>query len=246
MSDQETAAPAGPLGFGAVARLLTSPTQAFRSLAANPQWLGAFLLYVVIIGVATTLRMEQDLTMQYTTTETVMERMGLPDEDIDEALDSLPNPDNLSGGDRAKHLAPAVIVTALFGFLGALVYWLIGKVFGAQGRYGQALSVFWHANLAAALAYLVLAVMVRIADTVEVSIGLGAVVPVEWGSAPHVLLEIINPFSIAMLFLLAVGTREVFRVAGNRSWNIAGTFWGLSVLVQVVFQLIGSWFSGNL
>ena len=83
------------------------------------------------------------------------------------------------------------------------------------------------------------------ADTVEVSLGLGGLVPgVEWGTAPHIILEALNPFSLALLWFLAVGVKEVFQRASG--WPIAGTFWGLATLLSVVFQLIGSWFSGNL
>ncbi|MGQ0722089.1 MAG: YIP1 family protein [Candidatus Eiseniibacteriota bacterium] len=248
---QSVAAPAGApgaaKGLAIVPMLFSSPSSAFRRLGEDPQWLGQFVLCTVLVLVATWIRMPQDLAYQYDVTEATIERMGVPEEDRAAALAGIPDPENLSQVQAALHIAMVTVTLAALGFLGALVLWVIAKLFGPQPSYRRALSTYWTANLAAGFGYLILAVVVRAADTIEVSLGPAALVPgLTWGSLPHLFLEVFAVFSLVTLWFLALGSRFVFGAPGGAGWAIGGTFWAVTSFVSLVVSAVGSWAAGRL
>jgi hypothetical protein len=240
-------APVAAKGLGVVPLLLTSPAEAFRRLGADPQWIGPFVLYLVLALAATWIRMPQDLVYQYEVAEQMFERLGMSGEEMDEALAAMPDPESLTPGRAALHVAPAAAVLALFGFLGALVYWVLARLLGPQPTFRRALSAYWTANLAAGFGYLVLAIVVRLSDTIEVSLGPAALIPgLSWGSLPQLILDVFNVFSLVLLYFLAVGARWVFPAPKGTAWAIAGVSWGISAMVTLATEIFGSWASGRL
>jgi len=234
-------------GLGAVPSLISSPSTAFRRLAVDPQWLGAFLLFLVLVGIGAAIRLPQDIALGYEITETSMQKLGLGAEAIDQALARLPDPENIPPTEVASRVAQTVIIMGALGFLGVLVIWLIARLMGPQAGFRQAATVLWTAQLAAGLGYLLLAVAVRMADSVEVSLGPAALFPgLEWGSLPYLFLEIFNVFSLVTLYLLAVGSRWIFGVAKGTGWAIGGTYWAIVALVGFASQAGFSYLAGRL
>lgn len=251
MSHQEPGPPpsdgVGGKGLAVVPLLLSSPSEAFRRLGADPQWIAQFVLVVVLIGLASWIRMPQDVVLQYEATERMMERMGAEGEAIDEALAGMPDPDEISGGDILKHVVPGMLGATAFSFLGALVFWVIGRLAGPQPGFGHASAVFWTAHLAAATGYLLLAILVRMTDTVEVALSPAALVPgLEWGSPLFAFLNIFDVFSVATLYLLAIGARWTFPTSSGTGWIVGGVYWTLGSLLGFASQLAGSWAMGRL
>lgn len=251
MSEQETAVPAGPpvggMGLAAVPLLLTSPSEAFRRLGADPKWVGQFVLVLVLIAVASWVRMPQDLVLQYDTTSRMLEKMGADDAKIDQALARIPDPEAITAKDVLVHLGPGVAAAAAFSFLGVLVFWVIARLSGPQPGWSRASAVYWTAHVASAAGYLALALLVRATNSVEVSLSPAALVPgLEWGSVPYLLLNIFDVFSVATLYLLATGARRTFPTSGATGWVIAGTYWTLASLLGFASQLAGSWAMGRL
>jgi hypothetical protein len=202
---------------------------------------------IALIGLATWIRMPQDVVLQYETTERMMERMGADDATIDEALARIPDPDDMGAGDVARHVAPGVLAAAAFSFLGVLVFWLIARLAGPQPGFRHASAVFWTAHLAAVTGYLVLALLVRMTDSVEVALSPAALVPgLEWGSPLYAFLNIFDIFSVATLYLLATGARWTFPTSSGTGWIVGGIYWTLGSLLGFASQLAGSWAMGRL
>jgi hypothetical protein len=226
---------------------LSSPAEAFRRLGADPQWIGQFVLVVLLIGLASWIRMPQDVVLQYETTEKMMERMGADDATIDEALARMPDPEAVTGGDVAKHVGPGMLGAAAFSFLGVLVFWVIARLAGPQPSFRRASAVYWTASLAAVTGYLALALLVRLTDTVEVALSPAALFPgLEWGSVPYLLLNVFDVFSVATLYLLAIGARWAFPTSAGTGWVVGGIYWTLGSLLGFASQLAGSWAMGRL
>jgi hypothetical protein len=250
MSEQSPGSPAdqpvGGLGLSVVPLLLSSPSEAFRRLRVDPQWIGQMILMMLLIGVATWIRMPQDVVLQYDTTERMLERMGADESAIDEALARIPDPDALTGRDVAMHVLPGVLGAIAFSFVGVLVFWLIAKLAGLQPGFRHAAAVFWTAHLAAGLGYLALAALVRMTDSVEVALSPAALVPgLEWGSPAYAFLNIFDVFSVATLYLLATGARWTFGASSRTGWIVGGIYWTLGSLLGFVSQLFGSWAMGR-
>ncbi|HMB70174.1 MAG TPA: hypothetical protein VKU85_12715 [bacterium] len=250
MSEQSPGSPADPpvggLGLSVVPLLLSSPSEAFRRLGADPKWIGQLIVMMLLIGVATWIRMPQDIVVQYETTEGMLERMGADDEAIDEALLRIPDPDELTGGDVAKHVLPAMLGVTAFSFLGVLAFWLIARVSGLQPGFHQAAAVYWTAHLAGGVGYLALAGLVRMTDSVEVALSPAALVPgLEWGSPVYAFLNIFDVFSVATLYLLATGARWTFGASSRMGWIVGGIYWTLGSVLGFASQLFGSWAMGR-
>jgi hypothetical protein len=240
-------APVGAKGLAIVPLLFSSPAEAFRRLGADPQWLGQFLLFLVLVLAATWIRMPQDFAFQYEATQAAMDRMGVPEEDREEALARIPEPGEATTGQALLHVLPVTATLGGLGFLGALVLWVLAKLFGPQPGFRKGLSAYWTANLAGGFGYLIQAFVARASDTVEVSLGPAALVPgLEWGSLPHLILEVFGLFSLVTLWFLVLAARHVFGAAGGTGWAIGGTFWGITSLVALAVSAFGSWVSGRL
>jgi hypothetical protein len=237
----------GGKGLSVLPLLVTSPTEAFRRLAVNPQWLGPFLLVACLIAAATWIRLPQDLMYAQEGTIRGMERLGLSDEDIDEALAQFPDVDNLTVGAAAIQVLQGLLGTIAFQFLAVLVLHWIARIGGAQPRFRETLAVYWTANVASAVGALVLGVLVRTQDTVEVYLSPAALFPgLAHASLPALFLDIFDLFSLITLWLLVTGVRVVLRCSDGAAWGIGGGFWALTSLVRFAMLAGFSWFSGTL
>ncbi len=232
--------------LAAVPHLALSPTNAFTKLRDHGGWIGAFLLGLLILAAAFAVQLPQSLRYQAEMTRATMEKFDLPQEEIDEALRRVPDPSRLSTGEALQQVMIPVLFSAPVFFLGAFVFHLLSRAFGADPRLATSLGVFALAELANAVGALVKGALVRMSDTIEVSLGPGALVPgVRFDSPIGIFLDLFDVFSIATALLLVVGARVVFSVPSKTAWTIAGSFWTLRALVVFLLRLSQTWFTGT-
>jgi hypothetical protein len=175
-----------------------------------------------------------------------MEKFDLPPEQIDEALRRIPDPNRMTTGVALQQVLTPVLFSAPVFFLGALVFHLLARAFGADPRFVASLGVFALAELANAVGALVKGVLVRVSDTIEVTLGPGALVPgVGFDSTLGIFLDLFDVFSIAAAVLLAIGARTVFSVSSKTAGIIAGSFWILRAVVVFLLRLSQTWFTGT-
>lgn len=231
--------PAVPLAFG-------SPTRAFESIRDRGGWVGAFLVGLALLSGAFAIQLPQSLRYQTEVTQATMEKFDLPQADIDEALRRIPDPARLTTGEALQQVLVPVLFAIPMFFLAAFVFHLLARAFGAEPRLVQSLGIFAIAELANSVGALAKGVLVRAADSVEVTLGPGALVPgLEFDSTLGIFLDLFDVFSLVAAALLAIGTRVVLGVSPKTAWTIAGCFWTLRAVVVFLLRLSQTWFTGS-
>ncbi|HET9888562.1 MAG TPA: YIP1 family protein, partial [bacterium] len=137
--------------LAAVALLVRSPASAFEFLLERPGWMGAFVLSLVLFALAYAVQLPQSLRYQREVTRSTMEKLELPEAQLEEALRRIPEPGNLTAGEAVKQiLLPVGFLIPVF-FLGAFVFHLAAKAFGADAPFKLSLGIYSVANVASAL-----------------------------------------------------------------------------------------------
>jgi hypothetical protein len=237
--------PVSGKGLGVVPDLFQAPTRAFRRLASDPQWLGTAALVLVLFAVAAWIRLPVEIAYSREVAEASFDRFDVPEENREEALARMPDPDNLTMGQSVQPVATGLGVMVVVVILGVLVLWLIGRLAGASNAsFRTSSAVLWTASVASGVGAIALGLLARASNTIEVSLAPGALFP--YNSLPGIFLDVFDVFSLVVLFLLAIGVREVFRTKPGTSWAIAGTYWILASMTAVAGRLFGAWISGAL
>ncbi len=208
--------------------------------------MGAFLLGLALLAAAFAVQLPQSLRYQAEVTQATMEKFDLPQAEIDEAMRRIPDPARLTTGEALKQVMIPVLFAAPVFFLAAVVFHLLARAFGAEPRFTQSLGIFAIAELANSVGALVKGVLIRATDSVEVSLGPGALVPgIEFDSPLGIFLDLFDVFSLLGAALIAIGTRVVLGVSPKTAWTIAGCFWTLRAVVVFLLRLSQTWFTGS-
>jgi hypothetical protein len=233
--------------LAAIPLLLRSPASAFDAIRERPGWIGAFLLCLALFALAFFVQLPQSLRYQREVTRSTMEKFDVPTEQVEEALAKIPQPGSLSAQDAVQQiLLPAVFLLPPF-FLGAFVFHLLAKAFGAEPSFKLSLGIFSIAQIVSAIGALAKGALARASDTIEVSLSPAALLPgAGFHSALGIFLDLFDVFSILNLALLAVGAQVGFQVPRHTAWSIAGSYWVLKSLVVFALRLSQSWFAGTL
>ena len=235
----------GGKGLAILPDLLASPSRAFRRLAADPQWIGIALFVLLLFGLAAWIRMPVEFAYQIEATEAAFERFDVPPAEREEALANMPDPDEVSFGRAAAHIATGLGFVLVILLAGVLVLQLIARIAGIPAAtFRTSSAVLFTASIASGAGVLVMAVLSRASNSIEVSLGPGAFFP--YHSLPGIFLDLFDVSSVITLLLLVIGVREVFGTKSGTSWAIAGTYWLLSSMVVIGFRLVGAWVSGSL
>lgn len=247
MDSSTSDAPAGgsgPLGFGAALQVISAPRAAFEALARDPQWVGPTLISLVIAVVGAFLMLPVGLSMQEELTIASLEKFDAPDEIVDEALAELPDPENPGGGFYAQQMSGPIIAT-VFGLLfGALVVMLGAKFAGGGQGYRANLSLVAVANVIASIGFLVKAAVTAMTGTYEVSLGLPALLGLEFHSLPAIVLDLLDPFFVWHFFVLGIGVSVVNRLSQGAGNGVAFAWWALSLLPVLAMRLYFAWILG--
>ena len=233
--------------LAAVPLLFRSPASAFEFLRERPGWIGTVLLSLAIFTIAYAVQLPQSLRFQREVTRSTMEKLDVPDAQIEEALNRIPEPGNLSAADAAQQILLPVMFQLPFFFLGAFTFHLLAKAFGAEPPFKLSLGIFSISYLVSAVGALAKGLLARASDTIEVSLSPAALVPgAGFHSALGIFLDLLDVFSIASLVLLAAGAEAGFRKHRSTAWAIAGSYWLLKSFVVFALRLSQSWFAGTL
>lgn len=243
---REPPEPVGGMGLAVLPQLLSSPAKAFERLRVDPRWPGTCLLVLAIVAAATWMRLPQDLLYAQEGVIAGMERFGASDEDIDEMLAGMPDPENLPPGTVVTQVLQGLAGWAALQFLAALVLHGIARLAGAEPRFRASLAVYWTAAVATAAGALLKAALVRAQDSVAVSLGPAALTGLDHRSLGFLFLEIFDLFAVLTLLLLVTGVRVVFGTSRGAAWGIGGGFWAIGSLLRFGMTAGFSWFSGTL
>jgi hypothetical protein len=127
--------------FGRLLGALVSPVKTFRSIAERPTWGAAFLVLLLASGaVAYVVGLRTDYR------DVITQSAKEKGRDVDEAkLEPAINMMQKAGPAISAVSVPVVI--ALVSLLGALIYWVVFKLLGADFSYKSSLAVSLHAGL---------------------------------------------------------------------------------------------------
>jgi hypothetical protein len=119
-------------------------------------------------------------------------------------------------------------------------------MFGARTRFSATLGMFCLANVVLALGNVVQAVVVSAADSIEVTLGPGALLPdLDIFSPAGIFLDAFNIFGIWFLFVFVKGLRGVGGLQGGTAWAAGGTYWALRALFLASTKVFVAWSRGG-
>jgi hypothetical protein len=183
--------------------------------------------------------------MTQTTTETALDRLGLPEADRERALAELPAPDDRSAGVLAQYLGGGVGTVAVFGFLGVVLLHWIARLAGRPAAFRASLALFWPAFALSSVGSLVKAALMAGSGTVEVTLGPGALFPdLAYHSPGAIFLDLFDLFSVWNLVVLVLGAERIYGVTRGGALGICGSYWGIKALLVAGTRLFAAWMVG--
>ncbi len=237
---------AGPWGLGILPELFWAPSAAFGRLAVRPAWLGPFLLVLVLHAAGAWIALPTVLQIQIESTESMMDRLGLPDAEREAALAGLPDPDDRSPGVILRNVGSGVLGVAALGTVGALLIHLLVRVLGHPGTVRMAFALFWAAAIASGLGALVKYGLMQAAGSMEVTLGPGALFPdLPYHSAPSILLDLLDAFSLWNLALLGIGASVMYRIPRGAAFTVAGIYWLFKAVFTAGSRFLVAWMMGG-
>lgn len=235
---------AGPLGLAVVPAVLVSPESAFRRLARDPQWIGAFLLVAVLVAIGAWIALPATLEFSAETAEGTMARLGLSEEQRAEALAGMPGPDDRSPGVLFQNVGGSAIAVIVFGFAGAGILHAIARIAGRSPTFRQTLALFAAGYVVTGLGALTKSALIAASGTVEVTLGPGAVLDLPFHSVPAILLDLFDVFSLWNLAVLTIGGAVLWGASRKSAFAVCGTFWLVKAFFTVAGRLAGAWMMG--
>jgi len=234
------ASPSAPLlGLPYAVSVLASPARTFRDLAARPRraWIGPMVLCAVLTAVATWITLPEMLDAAYDSAVSFMDRVGVPEGDRAEALARLPL--DVTPRVVVTQVTQSALLTAVFLLVGAAFVHFVSRMFGASSAFGPTLGMFSVGYVIWALGGLVKGVLIAVSDTVDVTLGPGALIPgipvlSPWG----IFLDLFDVFSLWHVYVLAAGLAVVARASRGTAWGVALSYW----VIRCVFLAGGKGF----
>jgi hypothetical protein len=240
----------GGLGVGgwqAFPGVVVAPAATYAKLAQRPQWIGSFVLGLIMVAASAWVSLTPTLEVSYDSAESTMQRLGLPDEERERALAEMPAADDRSPRVLGQYVGGAMISLAIAAFLGAAVLHGIARFSGRPATFGTTLALFMPAWTISCLGSLVKAALMAASGTVEVTLGPGALVPdLPYHSLGSILLDLLDVFSIWNLVVLVLGAERLYGATRNGARGISGTYWGIKALFVAGIRLFGAWMLGAL
>lgn len=236
---------ASAFGFANVLPLFTSPAIAFARLAEAPRraFVGPMILSALLIMVSAWVMLPQILDVSYDAAVAMMEKMNVPEDKLDEALAEIPS--EVTPTVLLQNVFSNVISVPFFILIGAGIIHLAARLAGGRTAFSAMLGMFSLAYVIWALGAVVRAGAVVAADSVEVTLGPGALLPgVEFLSPLGIFLDLFDVFSIWHLLVLVVGISVVTGVSRGTAWGVALVYWVLRSLTFVGGKMLMMWARG--
>jgi hypothetical protein len=212
--------------------IITQPAETMEAVRERPQWWLAALGIALLVGVfaAATIQItgpEQLDLMQET-------RFGemVPEEDLAEMYARF---DEITPAMRVQQGVQGGIGGLLAAFIGALVYFLFGKLSGGRGTFAQVIGVvFWASVVALGYGALVKWPLV-VAQGASMSVSLGpAVLFADRGVMDPLFgfLSFFELFSLWGVVLVAIGFVKIHGFAFKKALTVVGSAYLLMSLVM--------------
>lgn len=156
----------------------------------------------------------------------------------------------LTIGKVVRFALPVIIVISIA--IGALLYWLGGKVFGGNGNYLHAVSVWVYSSLPPVLISSIANFIVLIfksVDEIDIAASQRGLLQANLGflfdgkSMPVLttLISVFDLFAIWGWILAAIGLQKTNKISSGSAWAITI----IIALIGVAFRVLGALMSGN-
>jgi len=227
--------PDTPPGDGFLARLVAvfaAPGKAMAWVRAQPRWLVAGLVIMVVSGLfaAATMHIAGPEQLEIMKETRLGQMMG--PEQLAEQLARAENPTPLKRVTQFVSGAAGVWVAT---FIAGLVFLLFTRLAGGAGTFKQVMGVvFWAGIISAGLGALVrLPLVLAKGSVVEVSTGLGVLVEPDPLSLPFQLLSIFDVFSLWALAVTTIGFEKVHGFTRGKAAVVTVVPWLLMSFVML-------------
>lgn len=207
--------------------VIFSPGKVMQSLAQKPRIL--FALFLTILTPIVKIYSVMPMYLQYmlnnrSAVEATYQKMNITmtSEQIDQIIikSTKSTPFILAASDVAKW------------FLGALILWVIMKIFKGQSKYKQILSVTGYAAVVVALGTIVEIAVTRITGVyTEISFtSLASILPDMKGSFIYGAAKAIDVFNIWYYTVIAIGTAAVSKIGKKKAYLVIACIFAVIVV----------------
>ncbi len=225
--------------FNRLQGVFFNPQATFKALADKPVWVDTLIVILIAFTLFTYFSAPYTRTDQIKIFEDnveLRERMG---EDVfNQRLEVMKNPPQW----QAILGYVSAPVTLLIGLLVASLFLLIfGRMGSTEGKFGQVLSAYVHANLIDKLlgnGVRLLLILMR-KSTFQATTSLAMFFPkMEVTSTAFAILSQIDFFQIWMFGVLAFGLAEVFKISLRRALIVSYLIWAIKSLLYIGLMLL--------
>lgn len=239
MSTTAAAAGVTPGPKNLVARfigIITAPKDTFRSVVANPKWLGMLVLTSLLVATFSALPMTTEEGKQAAIDQQVQQRRSFGMETSDQAYAQM---------ERMSGIMPYITFGTVLVFspimaviISGILFAIFNAALGGEASFKQVLSVLVHAGAVSALSTVFSGVVNYFRGGVGSAANLGALLPMlpEHSFAAN-LLGTVDVFLVWYVFVLAIGLGVLYR---RRTQPIAIALFAFYAVVAVVIAIFKS------
>jgi hypothetical protein len=222
-----------------------NPQATFKALAAKPVWVDALILVLIAFTLFTYFTAPYSRNDQlgiFKDNVELKERMG--EDAFNQRLEQIENPPQWQ---KILGYASAP-VTLLIGLLvGSLFLLIFGRMGSTEGKFGQVLSAYVHANFIDKLlgnGVRLFLILTR-KSTFQSTTSLAMFFPkMEVTSTAFAVLSQIDFFQLWMFGVLAFGLAEIFKIPLRRALIVSYLIWTIKSLLYIGLMLLSMQYMG--
>lgn len=239
MSTTAAAAGVTPGPKNLVARfigIITAPKDTFRSVVANPKWLGMLVLTSLLVATFSALPMTTEEGKQAAIDQQVQQRRSFGMETSDQAYAQM---ERMSGVMPYITFGTVLVFSPIMAvIISGILFAIFNAALGGEASFKQVLSVLVHAGAVSALSTVFSGVVNYFRGGVGSAANLGALLPMlpEHSFAAN-LLGTVDVFLVWYVFVLAIGLGVLYR---RRTQPIAIALFAFYAVVAVVIAIFKS------
>jgi len=213
--------------IGRIFNIFSDPRKTFTTLEKKPDFLVPLLLVVLAAFIFTYIAWPviEKSTREYS--RTYMEERGMPQEEIDTALQQQQKYGKIGGmfGLPLTTVIMTLLVSAILLFAGNIIL-------GGNAKYKQIFSLYCYASLIDIIAYAVRMVLILLKDDTRVYTSLAALLPPDsYKEFWFKLANIADVFVIWKIVVIAIGMSVFYRISTRKPMITVA-------LLYVVFGLV--------
>lgn len=239
MTTPPTAAGLAPAPMSLLARffgVITSPREAFASVAATPKWFGMLALTAVIVAIFTALPLMTEAGRQSALDQQVaqMQSFGMTVSDqmyeqMEKSAGRMPYVTGISV------LVVTPIIAVVFS---GILFAIFNAALGGEATFKQVLAIYAHAGAISALSTIFSGIVNYLRGSMGSVANLGALLPMlPENSFAGRLLGMVDVFLIWYIVVLAIGLGVLYR---RRTQPIAISLLSVYAVIAIVIALIKS------